>query len=80
MGFPSERNTLAKNSGKSVEGQQMASYDSVEESLADLFLWFDYTKFPDHLTSLKDFVTALKARNYFNAGLRDYYNGVESWL
>lgn len=81
MGFPSKR--PARNIGSSkaktnnpLEPANWSVYNSFDQALEDLLLWFDYTKFPTNISDPLTFANALKMRGYYTDSLTNYYQGL----
>lgn len=55
-------------------------YDSHEQAVKDLTLWFDYTKFPTEVSNSLEFVTELKKRNFFEVSINQYLAGINNYL
>lgn len=54
-------------------------YESPEQSVKDLMIYFDFVKFPV-VTDPEAFVRNLKQRSYFEDNFNNYLNGVKSFL
>jgi len=56
-----------------------ANYLSLEDSVQDLLLWFEYLKLsiPD---KSYNYAALLKSKGYYEASQVDYYNALNSWL
>lgn len=55
-------------------------YRNDTQSIQDLLLWMDYTKFPKRVANAAAYVRQLKIRGYFTSSESDYLKGLESWL
>jgi flagellum-specific peptidoglycan hydrolase FlgJ len=66
--------------GFPVAGSVYAGYDSKEDSINDLLLWMDYTKFPEKVSDSLEYVTELRKRGYFTDSIQNYLRGVNSGL
>jgi len=64
-----------------VTGQsQWAKYGSLEDSVRDIILWMDYTKFPNGVLSLRDHVEEMKKRSYFvGEDVSEYLGKIIAW-
>lgn len=61
-------------------GQQTwAKYANINDAARDIILWMEYTKFPKGPLSLRDHISAMKDRAYFQEPLSDYLNLVIAW-
>lgn len=77
MRFPSSRDTTAIDNRDNY-----AYYNNDEDSVKDLVKWLEYTgvdKNPAPKT-LTAYVAALKRRGYFEDSIKNYMNGLKSWL
>lgn len=75
MRFPRKRPTTAIG-----ENGNYSKYATFEDSVTDFYLWMDYTDFPRFTPTVKKFVKEMHDRNYFEADLKQYNQGVEAWL
>jgi flagellum-specific peptidoglycan hydrolase FlgJ len=66
--------------GFPVAGSVYAGYNSRKDSIDDLILWMDYTKFPLKVSDSLQYVTELKKRGYFTDSIQNYLRGVNSGL
>lgn len=81
MKMPRVRPTVAIQEGlKSPEGNNYASYKSESDSVTDLLMWMEYTKFPTSVDSSETYVRQLKARNYFGSSEISYLKNIDYWL
>lgn len=81
MKMPKVRPTTASSPGLlSPEGNNYAYYNSESDSVADLLLWMDYTKFPTRVANAMDYTRELKSRKYFGASEIVYAKNIEYWL
>lgn len=80
MKHPSSRPYVGVKGTAASDGGFYQKYSSDFESLHDLFLWMDYTKFPTTVTNSDHFVEELKKRSYFGASIDEYKNAVKLWL
>jgi len=55
-------------------------YSSFNQSIQDLLLWMQYTKFPLSVANSRQYVQELKKRGYFSDNEQTYLNGVNSAL
>lgn len=79
MKHPKKRPTKA--SGKYLSGtNEWAKYDSLKDSVQDIILWMNYTKFPKGNLSLDDHLKEMKARGYFEEPIDQYTNLVKAWI
>jgi Na+-transporting methylmalonyl-CoA/oxaloacetate decarboxylase gamma subunit len=76
MNMPSKRKTTAI--GQTESG--FAIYDSVEDSIKDLMLYFEEFNAPDTFANSLDYVTWIKSNGYFTDSLKTYSNGVAKHL
>jgi hypothetical protein len=81
MKMPKVRPTKAIGDGLlSPEGNYYANFRSEADSIADLLLWFDYTKFPTSVTDSSQYVSELKRRGYFGSSETAYLKNINFWL
>lgn len=83
MKLPSVRPTLAKQgtpAPKSEGGGFYARYDNDTEAFRDFLKWLRYTKFPTDLTTVEQYVKAMKDRKYFGATEASYLKAMKAWL
>lgn len=81
MKLPTKRPTTAIGAGlMSPEGNNYANYSSESDSVQDLLLWMDYTKFPLAVEDSNQYVTELKKRNYFGSSAEAYLKNINYWL
>lgn len=58
----------------------MQRYKNTLDSLRDLFLWMDYTKFPVEVGGVEQYVSEMQSRGYFTVPWDVYVNGLKSYL
>lgn len=65
-----------------VDEDGYANYLSIEDSVEDLLLWWDYHGFivVNFSCNLYNYVVRLKKMNYFEDDLDNYYNGLMRYL
>lgn len=81
MKLPVKRPTVAAGPGLlSPEGNHYAHYDSESDSVTDLLLWMEYTKFPVSVDSAETYTRELKSRNYFGSSETSYLKNINYWL
>lgn len=81
MKLPVKRPTVAAGPGlMSPEGNNYAHYNSESDSVTDLLLWMEYTKFPVSVDSPEQYTRELKSRNYFGASEVVYLKNIKYWL
>jgi len=80
MKLPTRRPTVATKGLMSPEGNYYAAYSSDGESIRDLFLWMDYTKFPTMVKNANEYASELKQRAYFGDSLANYQNALNKFL
>ena len=56
------------------------NYKTGSDSVVDLLLWFDYTKFPEKVSSSEEYVRELKKRSYFGANEQAYLKAINFFL
>jgi hypothetical protein len=79
MKQPKSRMTLS--TGPSiVEGEQWATFSSVEDSVKDLILYMENFNYPKDFESLEAMVFFMKGAGYFQEDPIFYLNGVKSRL
>jgi len=76
MNFPRVRSTTAV----SITPNGFAHYDSVEDSIEDLGLYFKAREYPSSFVSVVEYVNYLKGKGYFEAPLKTYSNAVSKHL
>lgn len=80
MNVPSKRPFIGTKGTPTPEGANYAKYKTVADSFSDLLLYFEYTNFPDDVTTAEQFVNALQRRKYFTDSQSNYLQGLKSWL
>lgn len=82
MGHAVKRKQLGeRSSSRELNGKiDLQKYRNDTQSLRDLFLWMDYTKFPVRVTGADQYVRELKNRNYFESKESDYLKGLNVYL
>lgn len=77
-----KRRQLGKESGdfEADGGTSIRKYATDVQSLRDLFLYFDYVKFPRYVSSPEQYVSELKKRGYFSTTYEQYLSLVKSHL
>jgi len=81
MKLPVKRPTVAAGPGlMSPEGNNYARYNSESDSVTDLLLWMEYTKFPVAVDSPEQYTMELKSRNYFGSSESAYLKNIKYWL
>lgn len=75
VGF--ESNPKVYEGGMDTPVQQ---YRNDTQSIQDLLLWMDYTRFPKSVANADEYVRELKIRKYFTAPESEYLKGINSWL
>jgi len=79
MKLPKVRPTTA--AGQLASGNNFwARYNSLNDSVKDIILWMEYTKFPKQSLSLTDHIEEMKKRGYFEESIPQYTKLVEAWL
>lgn len=74
MKLPSQRFTLAIG-----ENRGHAVFKTLSDSIADYRIYYTGRKFPETWSNIEAFVTALKAKGYFEADLNEYIKGTKFW-
>ena len=84
MKMPRVRPTVAIAGGLKAPSNEgatpYANYASESDSVTDLMLWFDYTKFPTSVNSVDDYARELKKRNFFGSTEISYVKNLKFWL
>jgi len=80
MKTASKRKQLGKPGSIAPDGGTYQQYTNDIQSFKDLFLWFDYTKFPTEVKTAKDYVTNLQARGYFKSSPVAYLDNINFHL
>jgi len=81
MKLPRVRPSKAIGPGlMSPEGNNYARYASEIDSLLDLFMWMDYSKFPLAVESSAQYAKELKNRGYYGDTEIAYLRGINNWL
>lgn len=75
MKQPRQRLTLSK--GETKGGY--ASYANLSDSVKDLVLYMQEFNYPVDFASIKDLVTFMKSKKYFEDDYYTYLNGVTTW-
>jgi uncharacterized FlgJ-related protein len=77
---PKRRPTYSKGPYGSAEGRKnrYASFNSVEESVEDHLLYFNYIEEKPHSKSTAQYVRKLKANHYFESSEQKYINGIKT--
>lgn len=77
-----KRRQLGRESGEheSDGGTSIRAYRTDVQSLRDLFLYFDYVKFPRYVSSVDQYVNELKKRGYFSTTYENYLALVKSHM
>jgi uncharacterized FlgJ-related protein len=79
--FGMKRPTKRETTSIGGDVYNYAIYNSIEDSIEDLFLWFDYANLnPNDYSSAEGYVNALKAKNYFQDNESTYLTGVKYGL
>lgn len=76
MKQPTQRQTTSQG----ITETGYASYDSVEDSIKDLALYFEAKNYPENFETVADYVKTLKDKGYFEATLKSYTNAVTKHL
>jgi hypothetical protein len=58
---------------------EWAKYSDLNNAVADIILWMEYTKFPKGPLSLRDHIEQMKARKYFEEDTDYYLKAVQAW-
>lgn len=74
MKFPQVRSTTAER-----ERLGYAYYKTIEDSAKDYALYYKYVRLTNAVLSIDQFVTGLRDKGYFEAGIDEYMNGVKHW-
>ena len=80
MKHPTNRPSVGVKGMAASDGGFYQKYSSDFESLQDLFLWMDYTKFPTTVKNSDEYAEQLKARGYFTAGIAEYRTALKNWI
>jgi len=72
MRMPKIRRTTADR-----EQFNYAHHKTIEESAQDFCLWYTFSNLPDGLQTIDQYVNGLHSKNYFEAPLTEYLNGVK---
>jgi flagellum-specific peptidoglycan hydrolase FlgJ len=80
MKHPTHRPSVGVKGMAASDGGNYQKYSSDAESVHDLLLWMDYTKFPTQVKDSAEYAEQLKARGYFTAGLTEYKNALIHWI
>lgn len=76
MKMPSVRDTTAT----AMTENGFAHYDSVEDSIRDLQLYFENFNYPDSFENATEYIKFAKEKGYFEAPLKTYTNAVNKHL
>lgn len=76
MTFPNIRETTAA----AQDENGFAVYDSVEDSIKDLQLYYDHFNYPGTFDSVADYVKYAREKGYFTAPLKTYTNAVNKYI
>lgn len=76
MKHPKIRKTVSRGADQSG----YAVYNSPADSVHDLVLYLFAQRYPFHVGSAANLVSFMKSKNYFEADLEEYVNGVERAL
>ena len=76
MRFPRERETTALYESDS----KYSVYSSPADSVRDMVLYLDARRYPHSFNSVRDLVTTMKSKGYFEDSLENYVQGVERAL
>jgi len=82
MLMPRKRPTLATPGTPSREtpGAFWAKFKTDGDSIRDLFLWMDYTKFPLLVSDADEYANELKQRSYYGDTVTNYSNALKAWI
>lgn len=80
MGVPFSRTFVGQKGNLIVEGTPKLQYNSIEQAVTDLTLYFDYTRFPLEVSNAKEYAQQLKKRNYYTDSLANYSKALERWM
>lgn len=62
------------------DGGRYQHYKNDTQSLRDLFLYFDYVKFPITVGGTEQYSSELKTRGYYTADQQTYTNGLNQYV
>lgn len=81
MQHPVKRPAVGYESDSFEGGMErhLQAYRNDTQSIQDLLLWMDYTKFPKRVSGAEQYVRELAIRKYFTAKESDYLKGLNSW-
>jgi len=84
MGKAYKRRQLGEKSNSGVfergHSNPMQRYRNDTQGFRDLFLWFDYGRFPTSVGSIEQYVRELKKRWYFGLSEEEYLRRIKEWL
>lgn len=78
--FGMKQPTQRKTTSKGISESGYATYASVEDSIADMDLYFQAKQYPDVFANVSEYVIKLKEKGYFEATLKSYTNAVAKHL
>ena len=76
MKMPTIRDTTAS----AMTESGYAHYDTIEDSIKDLQLYFDAFNYPDTFETATDYIKFAKDKGYFEEPLKSYTNAVNKHL
>jgi len=77
LGDPNESGIFE---GDGSSGLSIQKYRNDTQGFRDMFLWYDFTKFPKSVSDATQYVRELKRRKYFGLNESEYLKGLEAWL
>jgi len=84
MKMPERRPTIAISGGSKAPANEgktpYAKYLTESDSVTDLLMWFEYTKFPTSVETVNDYARELKKRGYYGSTEISYVKNLKFWL
>jgi len=82
MLMPKKRPTLATpgTASRETPGANWAKFKTDGDSIRDLFLWMDFTRFPMLVSDADEYANELKKRNYYGDTVTNYSNALKAWI
>lgn len=80
MKHPYKRPSVGERGTLAPDGGHYQKYSGDSESVNDLLLWMEYTKFPTTVKDAEQYALELKGRSYYGDTIENYTKGLKFWM
>lgn len=80
MKVPSVRKFLGTEGTKAPDGGHYAKYVNDTQGFQDFLVWLRARKFPTNLSTVDEYVQAMKDKGYYGDSVSNYLRGVKYWM